>query len=343
MSESATESGPVLLTEREAAKLLPLSDAIEVLREVYGATHACNINMPRAHARHGDRILHAVGGILPDRGIAGTKTWLYTPAGAQPLLILFSPDDGRVAAVIEAFGLGQRRTAATSGLGTALLARADADVLALLGTGKQALAQAHAVAAVRQLRRVQVFGRDPNRREQLCARLDLDLGVEAEGFGDVGAALEGAQIVTAITRAADPIVFAEMLTAGMHINAVGAIVPARSELDARVIGRCDVIVADSCDQAREDSQELQSAVGAGLLRFEDVVDLAELVADPERGRTTDDQITLFKAQGVGLSDVALGAEILTRAIRAGAGTPLHPRGEANQTNFRTEPGRNTHV
>jgi ornithine cyclodeaminase len=341
MPERATEPGPILLTEREVAKLLPLGDAIEVLREAYGAIGAHS--MPRAHARHGDRILHAVGGILPDRGIAGTKTWLYTPAGAQPLLVLFSLGDGRVVAVIEAFALGQRRTAATSGLGTALLARADADVLALLGTGKQAFAQAQAVATVRQLRRVQVFGRDPDRRGQLCARLGLELGVEVEGFGDVGAALDGTQIVTAITRAADPIVFAEMLAAGMHINAVGAIVPTRSELDARVIGRCDVIVADSGDQARVDSQELQSAVGAGLLRFEDVVDLVELVADPKRGRTTGDQITLFKALGVGLSDVALGAEILTRAIKAGAGNSLHMPGEGNQAKFRIEPGRKTHV
>lgn len=339
MSERATEPGPVLLTEREVAELLPLGDAIEVLREAYGAPGAAH--MPRAHARRGDRILHAVGGMLPDRGIAGVKTWLYTPAGAQPRLVLFSLGDGRVLAVIEAFALGQRRTAATSGLGTDLLARADADVLALLGTGKQAFAQAQAVAAVRHLRHVQVFGRDPGRREQLCARLRLELGIEAEGFGDVAAALKGAQIVTAITRAAEPIVFAEMLAAGMHVNAVGAIVPARSELDGRAVGRCDVIVADSGDQAREDSQELQSAVAAGLLRFEDIVDLVELMADPERGRRADDQITLFKALGMGLSDVALGAEILARAARAraGAGTPLQALGEGNQTNFKAESRR----
>jgi alanine dehydrogenase len=311
------------ISERDVEQLLSLREAIDVLAAAYRRAAAIpGLGMPRAHARQGERILHAVGGMLPAAGVAGTKAWLYTPAGAQPLLILFAIEDGTVRAVIEAFALGQRRTAATSGLGTSLLAHQDAAVLALLGTGKQAFAQAQAVAAVRPLRRVQVFGRDAGRRDAFCARLGDELDVQVEGCGEVRDALDGAHIVTTITRSAEPIVSAGMLAPGMHINAVGAIVPGRSELDAQAVGRCDVVAADSREQAREDSAELAAAVEAGLLRFEDVMDLTELIAAPERGRAGSGQITLFKALGVGLSDVALGAEVLVRATEARLGSPL---------------------
>jgi ornithine cyclodeaminase/alanine dehydrogenase-like protein (mu-crystallin family) len=108
----------------------------------------------------------------------------------------------------------------------------------------------------------------------------------------------------------------------MHVNAVGAIVASRSELQGSAVGRCDVIVADSPQQAEQDSSELRSAAEAGLLSFEAVLGLADVVADPAQGRTSPEQITLFKALGVGLSDVAIGAELLRRAQQNGAGTRL---------------------
>jgi ornithine cyclodeaminase len=349
------EHGRLWISEREAAELLSLPEAIDVLATAYrGAAASGAVSMPRAHVPYGDRILHAVGGVLSplaiagvngnagENGIAGTKTWLYTPAGARPLLILFALEDGAVLAVIEAFALGQRRTAATSGLGTSLLANPDADVLALLGTGKQALSQAQAVAAVRPIRRVQVFGRDARRREAFCGRLadELGAGIEVDCTDQVAAALHGAGIVTTITRAAEPIVSVGMLAPGMHINAVGAIVPNRSELEPGAVGRCDMVVADSRVQAREDSAELRSAVAAGTLRFEDVVELAELVADPSRGRTNSEQITLLKALGVGLSDIALGVEVLTRASEMGLGSPLPG---APEPDVQESTRRKTHV
>src|SRR5207249_1918920 len=141
--------------------------------------------------------------------------------------------------------LGQWRTAATSGLATRQLARADADVLALLGTGKQAAAQAEAVAAVRPLRRVQVLGRDRQRLDNFCRRLADRLGVEVAGTTELRDALRGAAIVTAVTRAAEPFVTGDLLSPGVHVNAVGAIVPSRRELAPSAIARCDVVVADS--------------------------------------------------------------------------------------------------
>lgn len=317
---------PLWIGEDEAAGLLSLEDAIDVLADAYRLQAAGSAaSMRRAHLREGDAILHAVGGTIAGDGVTGTKTWAYTPGGASPLLVLFSLADGRVLGVVEAFALGQMRTAATSGLGTRALARDDAATLALLGTGKQALAQARAVACVRPIAGVRLFGRDPGRRAALAERLRDVLGAEVSEHGDVAGAVRGADVVTAITRAAEPLVTADLLEPGMHVNAVGAIVPTRRELDAAAVGRCDVIVADSVAQARDDAGELRAAVDAGALAWERVRGL-EAVVDGRPGdvrRPAD--ITLFKALGVGLSDVALGAEILRRARPAGAGSSLPAR------------------
>jgi ornithine cyclodeaminase len=315
--------GPLWIGEQEAADLLSLEDAIDVLAGAYRLqAGGAAATMRRAHLREGDAILHAVGGTIAGQGIAGTKTWIYTPGGAEPLIVLFSLDDGRVIGLVEAFALGQMRTAATSGLGTRVLARADAGTLALLGTGKQAFAQAQAMTCVRPLERVRLFGRDPDRRRALAQRLRATRAFDVSEHATVADAVAGADVVTAITRSAEPILGGDLLEPGMHVNAVGAIVPARRELDALAVGRADVVVVDSVDQARDDAGELRAAAEVGLLDWATVRGLDAVVDDtPGRARFETD-ITLFKALGVGLSDVALGGEVLRRAVAAGAGQLL---------------------
>jgi len=311
------------INEAEAAALLSLEDAIEVLADAYRLQAAgAAQSMRRAHAREGESILHAVGGVISGERLSGTKTWTYTPGGAAPLLILFSLDDGRVLGVVEAFAMGQMRTAATSGLGTRVLARPESRTLALLGTGKQAFEQARAVASVRPIAQVRLFGRDADKRAALAGRLRDALGAEVSEHATVSDAVQGADVVTAITRAAQPILDGPMLAPGMHINAVGAIVPSRRELDETAVARIAAIVADSVAQARDDAGELRAAVDAGHLDWSRVRGLDAVVDAPTYALRGSDDITLFKALGVGLSDVALGAEILRRARAAGAGWPL---------------------
>jgi alanine dehydrogenase len=314
---------PLWIGEEDAAKLLSLGEAIDVLAAAYRLQALGKAaSMRRAHLREGDAILHAVGGSMAGIGVAGTKTWLYTPGGAAPLLVLFSLADGRTLGVVEAFALGQMRTAATSGLGTRLLAREDASSLALVGTGKQAFAQALAVAAVRPIEEVRVVGRDAGRRGAIAQRLHEALEVRVAEFDDVARAVEGASIVTTITRAADPVLSGDAISAGTHINAVGAIVPSRRELDESAVARADVIVVDSLPQAHEDAGELRAAVDAGTLDWSDVRALDTVIDEPTEALRDSGAITLFKAVGVGLSDVAIGVELLRRAHAGGGGRPL---------------------
>lgn len=313
----------VWIREEEVTELLSIADAIDVLADAYRLqARGEATSMRRAHTRVGESILHAVGGSIAGLGVTGTKTWTFTPGGAAPLLVLFSLEDGKVLAVIEAFALGQMRTAATSGLGTRLLSRSDSRTLALLGTGKQAFSQAKAMLSVRPIDQIRVFGRQAEKRGAMAARLRDELGVAVSEHGDVAAAMDGADIVTAITRAQEPFVAAAALQPGMHVNAVGSIVASRRELDESAVGRCDVIVCDSAEQARDDSGELRAAVSVGLLNWGQVRGLDEIIGESPAMLRRDPDISLFKALGVGLSDVALGAEILRR--QQGTGSTAEP-------------------
>lgn len=324
-------SEPLWIAEEEAAALLSLPEAIEALaraHRLYAGGEARN--MVKTQAQAGTSNLHAVGAVMPGEDVAGTKTWMHTPGGAQPLLILFSPGDGRVMAVIEAFALGQRRTGATSALATRLLARPESATLALVGTGKQAAAQAEAVAAVRPIAAISVFGRDAERRAACAERVRGRVEAHVREEPSLESALATADVVTVVTRAAEPFLSGSMLPRGVHVNGVGAILPDRRELDVSAVAACDLIAVDSLDQAKSASGELREAVAEGAIAWEDVHELGAVLAGAAPGRADASQITFFKAMGVGIADVALGAEVLRRASAEGAGAPLPARATAHK-------------
>jgi ornithine cyclodeaminase len=250
--------------------------------------------------------------VLEQQGVAGTKTWAHTGGGAAPLLLLFDTSDGQLVAVIEAFALGQLRTGAISGIATARLARADAAVLAVVGAGRQAMAQVAAVAAVRPLREVRVFSLHAERREALAERVERELGVAAVATAALAEATASADVVTLVTRATEPFLHDAHVTVGTHINAVGAITLDRAEFDPTLLRRCDLVACDSISQARALSRELHEHFGADEAAWETVRSLAELVSR-QQTRPARADLTLFKAMGTGVADVALGVACFERA------------------------------
>ncbi|HUK58240.1 MAG TPA: ornithine cyclodeaminase family protein [Stellaceae bacterium] len=319
-------AAPLWITEADVVALMPLAEAVgaleRVLRLEAGGQAA---NMPKAHLMVGaNDALHAIGGAVAGAGLCGTKTWVNVKGLSQTVLVLFSLEDGRLRAVIEATALGQTRTAAMTGLGTKLLAPAEADEVAVIGSGKQALPQAAAVAAVRKLRRVRVYSRRPEAREAFAASVRKELGLECVASPSLEAAVKDAPIVTLITNATEPFFTAAMAARGSHINAMGAIVPARAEFTQDLFPRCGVIAVDSLAGVRELSSEFRQRFGSDEAAWRAVMPVSALVAQGA-GRPRDCDLTLFKAMGMGLSDLALGVEVLARAERRGGAHPLPER------------------
>jgi len=315
------QSSPLWISEAEVITLMDMRDAISALeRGLVAEARGDAKNMLKTHVAWGDgATLHAIGAVFPKEGFAGTKTWAHTADGATPLLILFDSNNGSLKAVIEAFALGQLRTAAASGVATDRLAAEDADDFAIVGTGKQALAQVAAVMAVRPIKRIRVFGPHEDRCKQFRERVRGEFGIETIALQSVAEAVTGASIVTVATRATDPIITSEMIIAGTHINAIGAIVPSRAEIAQDVLERCSQIVVDSIPAAQKLSRELIDFLGvANTEGWNRVRSLAEMVA-LDHPRETSDGITLFKSLGMGISDLALGIELYREARATGLG------------------------
>ena len=309
---------PLWITEQDVVALLNLGEAIPALegalREEAAATAA---NMPKTLLQYGKSNLHALGGRLG--GLVGTKTWAHTEGGTCPLLLLWDAGNGSLVSVIEAFALGNMRTGGISGLATKWMAAPDASVLGLIGTGKQALSQAAAVLAVRPIKRIQVFSPRPESRADFAARAIDQLGVEVVAVQSVAAACRGAHVVTLMTRASRPFLEAAMLEPGTHVNAAGAIAPDREEFAQDSFDRASVLAVDHLPTVKTLSREFMTRYQARS--WDEVRPLSQLIAQG-RKRGADDDLSVFKAMGMGLSDLALGAEIVERARRAGAGRPI---------------------
>jgi ornithine cyclodeaminase/alanine dehydrogenase-like protein (mu-crystallin family) len=252
-------------------------------------------------AWHGSHTLHAIGGVVPRQGIVGAKVWAHAK-GAEPLLVLWDADDGACTAIVEAFALGQLRTAAMSAIATRWLASANSRTLAVIGSGHQAAAQVAAVAAVLPLRRVLVHSPTAANREGFAARLQE---LRMAGVADIAAvssveeAVAEADVITTVTRARTAFLEGEHVRDGVHVNAVGAITPDRRELADSLVERCSLVVTDDAGAARElAALELHGA--------SELVDLHDVIGR----RPRPDGVTLFKPLGLGLADVILGAAVL---------------------------------
>lgn len=310
------------LTEQDVVALLDLREAIaaleDALREEARGEAASMTKTLLQYAAPGQARatsnLHALGGRLGN--LVGTKTWAHTEGGASPLLVLWDAANGSLVAVIEAFALGNLRTGGISGVATDWLAQPDARVLGLVGAGKQALSQVASVCAVRRIERLQVHSPRAESRSAFAAKARGELGIEVIEAPTVEAACAGAQVVTLVTRAETPFLHASMLERGAHLNAVGAIARDREEFAQDVFDRATCVAVDSLPGVQTLSRELITRCAA--TGWDDVLPLSRLIARGRR-RTAADDVTLFKAMGMGLSDLALGAELVRRARAQGAG------------------------
>lgn len=320
------------LTERDVVSALNIHRAIDALHDMLIAqARQAARNLPKTLATWGDgSSMHALGSVQTAGagGYAGFKTWVHTKAGGGSLFSLFDADTGALRAMIEARALGMLRTAAISGVATRALAPADASHAALIGTGPQAVTQLAALAAVRPLRRVRVYSPTPEKRRAFVASVAGKYAFDIEESPTLEHALAGAEIVTLITRAAEPFVNAALLADCRHLNAVGAILPAKAEFAQDVFTLADRVVVDDLENARKGSRELRERYGADAAAWPEVSVLGALLAENQR-RPDSARLTLFKGMGMGLSDLAMARVAYEHACQHGLGVSLPPQTREN--------------
>jgi ornithine cyclodeaminase/alanine dehydrogenase-like protein (mu-crystallin family) len=311
------------LTEDDVEKALTMDACLEAVEGAFQQWAVGNAaNRPRTRAAIPGSILHVLPAASSTLKRLAAKVYATAKGGIRFVVLLFDAGSADLLAVIEADRLGQMRTGAATGVATRCLAGAGAAILGILGTGWQARSQVQAIARVRTLREVRAWGRDRGRLIDFCAEVAKLSGVAVLPAASAEAAVRGADIVVTATSAATPVLKGSWLAPGAHLNAVGSNRPDRRELDDDAIGRSDLIVVDSLDQARLEAGDLLLAAAPGGPPIDRAVELADIVSGRRPGRQGERQITLFKSLGIGLEDLAVASLAYDRAIALGLGRPI---------------------
>ncbi|HSI97640.1 MAG TPA: ornithine cyclodeaminase family protein [Gaiellaceae bacterium] len=308
---------PLYLTERDVAELLTPADAVEAIEGCFRRMARGEIvNAPRRRLRLAEGALADMAASDLELGLAGGKLYAASSEGAAFVVCVFDTTKPALAGVIEADHLGRLRTGAASGVAARHLARAGAATLGVIGCGHQAETQVACVrAALPSLERVVAYCRTPERLAAFCERADAE---PAENHREAGAQ----DVVVTITTSRDPVLRGEWLRPGALVVSAGANVASRRELDNAVLERATFVCCDSLEQARIESGDLIEPVQAGVLDWLEVHELQEVVSGTITGRQSDDDIVVFKSNGLAAWDVAIAAEALRVAEERGVGTSL---------------------
>lgn len=310
----------LLLSEDDVSQVLTMNAALEAVEESFRALGAAEAqNQPRRRIRIRSGMLHTMSASLPSRKAFGIKAYASVRGQTRFLVAVWDTDTGAVKALIEADRLGQIRTGAASGVATKYLARADASVLGMIGTGWQARSQVEAICAARPMQQVRVFGRDLERRQAFAEEMQRVTGVETVPADSAEAAVRDADVVATMTSSAEPVLLGEWLRPGVHVNAAGSNATNRQEIDVEAVRRSGLIVVDQLEGARLEAGDLTAAAEAGALDWDQMIELGAIVTGQHPGRTDDQQITLFESQGLAIQDMAAAAHVYEQARERGLG------------------------
>ena len=314
-----TTAAPLYLTEADVQRLVSVKDAIGTLELLFETwPDPATVNLPRQRARIGNGNFNLMGAAWGSGEVFGLKAY-FGAAGGRFHVVLYSARDGRLKAMIEADYLGRMRTGAASGLATKILANPEARTLGVIGAGRQALTQVAAVCAVRKIKTVRVFTRTAEHRETFAKQIERSLRVGAQPAASAEAAIGDADVVITITKSAEPVLRANWLKSGVHVNAAGANAAERREIDAETVLRATVRATDQLAQAQIEAGEYRDLVATGRLKWQDVVELGDILAEKAPGRRGPADITLFKSLGIALEDIAFADLIVRRAHERGIG------------------------
>jgi ornithine cyclodeaminase len=230
------------------------------------------------------------------------------------VVVLFNREDGEVACIADAGEITKIRTAAASAVATDALARADASRLAIFGCGTQAESHLLAVARVRRLRQVWVWGRSLALAQNFARRMADETGLPVRAVDNGEQAADEADIICTVTGSPSPVLFAQWVRPGTHVNVVGSSRAGPTEIDPALVVASRYI-ADSRASVLSAASEFLKARDAGLVRDDHIAEIGEVLLGRTRGRTSADEITMYRSLGHIVQDLAAVAYMHERAAK----------------------------
>lgn len=347
---------PLLIQPHELRGAVTMAEAVEAARagfRQWGENPQVNAPRRRIHIPTGVRVSVHQGGV-PGAGATGMMThceWVKPLSDHQeyprlnhPVTVLYDSKEGELKAIIvgeitcselpDNVAVTGLRTAATSAVGTDLLAREDAEKIGILGSAGQARNHLVALCTIRKVREVKVFSRVAENRGKFAEVMNPLLNVSIRPVSSAEEAVRGVDIVLTATNSSVPVFDGNLLEPGVHVTSIvgsnvglvqgGFTKAKRREIDDTTLRRSDVLAIASIQQAIQDEQgDIFDPVQKGIIRWEQLIEIGAILAGKKEGRTRREQITLFKNNaGQGVADVALGALALKKVAEKGGGRPL---------------------
>ncbi len=275
---------------------------------------------PRLNLQTASGFFRVMPAVMNDSGLMGYKVFHGSVrSGVRYLIAVYAQQGERLLALMDAHYLTAARTGATTGIATKLLANPETKTVAVIGSGLEARTNLQAVCAVRPVERVTVFSPNPERRARFAARMGPELGVETRAVDSPEECVRGAEIVVVATNSfgrPDPIAYrGAWMEPGVLVDAIGSTSTFLREIDADTFQRAQWIVVDSKVQVEEESGDVKAAVSEGKYDRAKVVDLKEVLVGKAQGRTSVQQMVLFKSVGTAVQDVMAGFVVYEEAVR----------------------------
>ncbi len=318
----------LIINRSELEKLLTLEALLPVIESAFvaftdGQMVAYPVVRELVSAHRG--IFGIKSGYLIEEGVIGLKAggfWLDNPdAGLtrhQSTTVMFDPATGLPTAFMDGNHITAIRTAAVGALAARELARPDARTVAVLGCGMQGVGQAEALCLVRPIEEIRAFDIVPENVERFAESL-RPLGVDIKASSDALEAVRGADIVVTVTPAKEPILCSDWIEQSVHVSAFGSDTRDKNEVEAGLFRRAKVVV-DDVTQATT-LGDTHHAVDQGLFHADDIhATLGEILAGRKKGRTSDEEITLFDATGLAFQDLVAADLAVKLAAEQGVGT-----------------------
>lgn len=326
----------IYLSNDEIEALLTPAATLQALRTAlrdYGLGQAQNT--PRIRLDLEDGLFRSMMAVIPALDATGLKQGMWLSSEMEgatkdverrtELVSLYSLREKRLLAIIGSSRMNELRTAAAAAVAAEQLAREDSTTVGVVGTGPHAVAQVELLTLVRPLTRVRVFSRKPENRARFVEKLRGRTSLEAEQAASAAEAVRDADIVVEATFSRAPVLTAEMISAGTHVNSIGSSFAGKQVLADSLLSKVGCFCVDFKEQAlRDGSGDVLGGVARGIRSYDSVVSLGDLVAGLNPGRTSRDEITLYKSLGMGLFDVAAAHAAWKLASERGLGTELHP-------------------
>jgi ornithine cyclodeaminase/alanine dehydrogenase-like protein (mu-crystallin family) len=308
---------PIYLKEQDVIDLADMPSVIASLRTTFlEQARGAAVNVPRMRLEFGNRRLNVMAG-----GAESPQRHAVKCYGSSAHHVLLYSADAGLLAIMEASALGAIRTGAASAVATeAMTARKPARV-GLIGAGRQARTQLHALHAIGRIAEVTVSARSREAQATFCQQLSSELGLPVRPTDSAEEAVRGAGIVVTATTSSRPVLMSGWLAGGVHINAMGANAASRRELDPEIVLRASLVVTDDVEQAKLEAGEFIDLAAAGKFDWSRLTPLERIVG---AGAPTIDlnAITLFKSLGIGLEDLAIASLVYDRAAASGRCKPL---------------------